>query len=638
MPISVQMILRAVKSFLLAALLCASVARWPLPARAAENTEDQQMPQEEIEVVVTATRLPQAPEDLPVQTAVLTRQELEKLPSPTVAAALQQVAEVDLKEQGAPGGLATAYVKGLSSDRVIILVDGRPVNSPQQAAVDLSTLTLGNVERIEVVKGPSSAIYGPNAGAVINLITRRPGEVPSLELHRSIASDGSNRLFWSAGGKVPAVQEGNTGPSSSFLFTEELLTSPGWRPNSDLAKEALTGRVDFELGPGRELSLSGRWYKSEQGVPGPTYWPSPRARQEDEQSNEAFHYRWQLREGLALNTDFYHNDLFQRYLDPDWGTDSRHRTRTDGMEFLLAREGEGSRTILGVSWRGDTVESTNLEPSPSRAENGALFLEQQKTWDQLTWSLGGRWDHHSAYGDQVSPRAGLVWRAGAATTWRVAVGKAFRAPTFNDLYGSYPPFYSGNPALEPEITWTAEVGARHRFTDGLKGEFSLYRHQQWNRIQATADWSTMENVGEAAVTGLDVGLQWEVRPGWTVNLGTTALEGRDLTTGAALPHLLPLQAKLAMEYRSSDGTKEVGMSARFQSAHEEEDPLGGGSVTVPGYTLVDAYWSRHLPTPLLGSRARLRLSVSNLFDWSAEDMLGYPLPGRTVTLALSAVF
>ncbi|MDI3280711.1 MAG: TonB-dependent receptor [Bacillota bacterium] len=623
---------------LLAALLPLLAAWPPLPAWAAESAEDQQVPQEEIVVVVTATRLPQSPEELPVKTAVLTRKELESLPAPTVAGALQRVAEVDLKEQGTPGGLATAYVKGLSSDRVVILVDGRPVNSPQQAGVDLSTLPLGNVERIEVVEGPSSALYGPNAGAVINLITRRPQEAPAFELHRSVTSDGGNRLFWSAGGAAPAAGGSSTGQRASFLLTEERITSPGWRPNSDLATEAYTGRVDFELGPGQELSLSGRWYKGEQGVPGPTYWPSPRARQQDEQSGEALRYRRQLRQDLTLSADLYHNDLFLRYLDPDANTDSRHRTRTDGVELLLAREGEGGRTTLGASWRGDTVESTNLDPSPSRAENGALFLEQQKTRGQLTWSLGGRWDHHSAYGDQVSPRAGLVWRAGAATTWRVALGKVFRAPTFNDLYGDYSPFYRGNPALQPEITWTAEVGARRRFSDRLTGEFSLYRHQQWNRIQATADWSTMENVGEAAVTGLDLGLQWEVRPGWSVALGTTALEGRDLTTGAALPHLSPLQAKLALEHRSPGGATEAGVSARFQSAHQETDPLGSGLVTVPGYTLVDAYWSRRLPAPILGGQARLRLGVSNLFDWSAEDLLGYPLPGRTVTLALSAAF
>ena len=521
-------------------------------------------------IVVTASRIPQELLDVPVSVDVIDGAELAQAGVETLGEALRLVAGISVRQTGSRSGIEQMSIRGSSAEQVLILVDGVPVASPQ-GSLNLAQIPIAQVERIEVVKGPGSALYGANAvGGVVNIITSASTSLRGWEVR---AEGGAGDLEFQGA-------YGGSWQETHYRLSGGYIRSEGHRPNSEYTEYRFGGRIDRELSPTSEVGLRFQWLSAEAGVPGSTMWPTPDGFRTDRQAWVDLSYLQDLSFG-QLETVLYQR-TYRRTYEDTFGS-SRHDTRTLGGEvqtdlFL----GEGVLT-LGASGRSDRVESTELEGGEKSAWSGAIFTQLvQDVTESLTVTLGMRADAHSSYPAPLSPRAGIRMALGPTATLRASVGRSFRAPTFDDLYWAG----SGNPDLLPEDGWSYEIGLR-RELGPVSVDVAAFRREIDNLIRwADPDndfiW-TPENIASSRTDGLETTLTAALGPNLTAALRWTALDSTDLTTGDPIPFIPIHEVRRDVELLPGEDLRPSQSGAPWGSSGRlRRSAPGAHSVSTPG--------------------------------------------------------
>ncbi|MDR7422346.1 MAG: TonB-dependent receptor [Armatimonadota bacterium] len=582
------------------------VGTTPGGALAQPPVAQQPLPEFELPDVIAPGRRPQPPTATPASVTVLTGAELRRLGVRTVGEAIAFVPETLARAYGGPGSLITPSIRGSGAEGVLVLLDGVPLNGVLSGNVDLSTLPIDDVERIEVLRGPFSAIYGSGAlGGVISIVTRRRAAA------RATAGGGSlgvSALSVSSGGDAPLALRYDA--------------AHGHRPNSDVRQGHLSFRAGGPAGAGTwDLRLHAT--AGTRGAPGPTFFPSLTARQDDARAvasltlaREAGRTSDRLRVAL-------HYDMIA-FRDPAFAFDDRSDATAWTVEWQRAlRLGADRVLTAGAEAALQSVRSRTV--GTHAATVAALYVQDdRRLGPRLVLSSGLRADVHSAYGVQINPRVGLVYFVRPDVRVRAAVGRTFRGPALADLYYPFDGFVRGNPTLRPEHAWSADAGLE---IGG--GERPVMR--------ATAFWSDVrdlivyvpdaafvfspQNVGRAQILGGTVEVEGSLAPGWTLRAAGTAMRARDQATGLDLPNRPWLLGSVALTRAWPEGRSvtltAVLVGARFADA--------ANLVRLPGYGTVGLV----AQTPVL-QRMVARLVVANLFDARYEALQGYPAPGRTV--------
>ena len=225
------------------------------------------------QVVVTATRTEVEISDSPQSISVITKEEIMNGPDRTIPEVIQRAAGVQVNQTGPTGGLSTASIRGSEAQQVLIMIDGRRINDAQNGQFDLSNLPLtkDEIERIEVLRGGASALYGSDAmGGVINIITKSPTKEPSARVSSSFGRFNTQEYSLSSRWKP--------GPLGYSLFAS-WGRSDGYRPNSDYNGWTVGGELSYDLPWKGELKVSARSIQKEIGVPGTISLPDPDDRQ-----------------------------------------------------------------------------------------------------------------------------------------------------------------------------------------------------------------------------------------------------------------------------------------------------------------------------------------------------------------------
>lgn len=571
---------------------------------AAPAESDEEAP-EELTIVVTASRIPQELLDVPISVEVIDGATLVQAGVETLGEALRLAAGISVRETGSRSGIEQMSIRGASAEQVLVLVDGVPVASPQ-GSLNLAELPLAHVERIEIVKGPGSALYGADAvGGVVNIITSAPVDLRGWEI-RAEGAPGDLDLQGAFGG---TWQEAHYRVSGGYVGSE------GHRPDSEYTEYRLGARIDRELSPSSEASLRFEWFASEAGVPGSTVWPTPGALRTDRHAWIDLSYLQDLSSG-QLQTVLYQRTSRRTY-DDTFGN-SRHDTSTLGGEVQADLPSDVGVLTLGASGRRDRVDSTDLEGGVKSALSGALFAQLVRdVTERVTVTMGVRADAHSSYPAPISPRAGVRVALGPAATLRASVGRAFRAPTFDDLYWTG----SGNPDLLPEDGWTYEIGLRSE-SGPVSVDVAAFRRNidnliRWADLDNDFIW-TPENVASSRTDGLEATLTAALGRKVTASLRWTVLEATDLSTGDAIPFIPAHEGGATLHYA---GRKS---SAFLDLQHRGERPDGSGGV-LPAHTVLNGRLSYAVSEGL-----EVYVEGKNLFDTVYEEQPGYPLPGRVV--------
>ncbi|MDR7470263.1 MAG: TonB-dependent receptor [Armatimonadota bacterium] len=571
-----------------------------------------QVPTFEGEEVTVPGLRPQLSTTTPALVSVLDGEELRRLGFATLGDALRFLAEVSTRAAGGgPGGFTQASIRGSTPQQVLVLVDGVPLNATAQFGVNLSTISLAEVERIEVLRGSYSAIYGNALGGVISVRTRSSA--------RSGYSVGGGS-FGSAGARL---RLGRVWPGGRIALGAEVLGTSGERPNSDATRWTGTLHLELAGGPQRTLTLIARHSAGAAGLPGPTFFPTAEDRLDDVRSLLAL--TWEEAGPQTTRARLWWLEDRLGFTSPGFSSDDRGEALGGAFQRVLRRP-DGAVLTWGLELLRTTFSSTSTFAAfQGDAATWAGYLQYDAVLGLKTHlGLGARYDAHPTHGAQVNPRLGFVHLLTDRIRVRGSVGGAFRPPTFFEL--SYPG--CSNPALRPEEAWAADLGLEAAPRPGLLLRLNGFATDARNLIVGGCN---PQNVGSARIAGVSAEAAWRIGEEWTVQGNLTWTDGVDRGTGLRLLRVSPWQAGAVLRRIWPSGGA-ASLVVNYTSARDDLDTstFPATRVTLPGYLTVGLRYERNFG-PLL-----LLAGVDNLLDARYETLRGYPGQGRTFFVQLAS--
>ncbi len=569
--------------------------------------------------------------------AVLTRKEIERLPARSLTEVLRYLPSVDVRRRGPEGVQADVGLRGADYNGTLVLVDGEPVNDPQTNHLTLSLdVPADSIERIEVLYGAASALYGSEAiGGVINIVTRggslgkSRAEVEGRYLHGSNSLDaGSLRFATRVTDAVTVSVDGSRSESSGLGNDREHATGA--------LRAALC--VDTALGP---VTLAGGTAESAFGAY--AFYGTRYPNQQEKTGSESLRLSadlsvgggWSLAPSASART--YSDDFILERSNPSFYR-NLHDTGRTAFRLVARRPLFGGVIAIGAEAGRDTIDSTNLgDRSRSRS---AAFVELGRPFSTAIPSGGGfraglRVDRYEGYEARVSPQLAAWTPLGAGLKARASIGTAFRVPTFTELY-YVDPQTIGNPELLPEKAANAEIGLA------------------WDAGAVTVDAAVFTRHGTDLI---DFVRSSPLEPYRATNLRTVDTRGIEGTVSLA-PTVLARTPMTRLELRAafySADMEALQAAAGATQGRYVLDPLRAkwdllAEARLPFRVraLADlSYFDRpsfdegvlllhaRLGSALLeGNILEVYVEGDNLGDVHYEEVPGVPLPGRTLAAGL----
>ena len=629
MPSSAALRIRGLPGAL--ALLAGAIALGPTPAAA--QAGDDILPDDTLPADTTP-RLYEL-EDLRVDVAsragggrgtatrsieVLTREEIAQIPARSVADLLQWATGVETRSRS--GAQADLAIRGSSFEQVVVQVDGVRMNDPQTGHFHLDlTVPVEDIERIEIVRGPASSLYGPDAlGGVVNIVTR-----DGTDTGVSAA-----RLEGGGFGQVGAAVTGGFGTTrSAWRGGAEFRRSDGHRDGTDyrVGKASLRGRSDVAGGTLRtDLGVALRDF----GANG--FFAAFDSYEETRTVHGAA--RWKPDEGgggirLEPGVTFrLHDDDFVLVRgQPELFRNQHTNWQVGGELIARARAGEDVALAGGFEVRQEELDSNNLG---RRSETrGALFAEAVAgERGRVLGTVGLRVDEHEVYGTEVSPSASAAWWVAPGVKLRVSGGRSYRTPSWTDRFLDSPA-NKGTPGLQPETAWSGEVGVE------LRGRRA--------RLAVTGFLREADDLIDFA---RPVGSDPETTPWRSRNVESATYEGLEVEAGVLGP--LDVRLEGALELLSVEAEASEGfVSKRALRPISERLRLEARRTLAEGLT-ASVRWMRAFrrrgeePFHLVDARVAymvdgfdLYLEGSNLTDDDYPDITGRQAPGASLVAGLS---
>lgn len=572
-------------------------------------------------VVVTAGRLPSSFSDRTRAVTIITRAEIASSPAASVADLLDYVIGVDARQRGPYGMQADVSMRGGTFEQVLILVDGVKVADPQTGhhALDL-TLPLASIERIEILRGHGSRLFGPNAfGGAINIITRQHGG-RSLWL----AATGGEHAFADLATSL-ALPSGRVGHRVSF----DRSRSDGYRHNTDFVATAATYGASAPIGGGN-VGLALGYSDRDFGANG---FYAGRPNEHEHTRTWSASARGDARLGgvtLAPRISWRrHEDTFVLdYTNPGLYR-NRHTTDVAAAEFEADMRTALGATALGGEAGMERIASTNL--GDHRRAKGGVFVEHRiEPAGRFTLALGAFAYRYSGMGWRIWPGVDLGVPLGGHVRACASVGRAFRVPTYTDLYYR-DPANQGNPDLVPETAWSYEGGIAWTGV-AIAAEANAFRRDGRDLIDyvrnSDAEPWTARNTTEVTTQGVEVAAT--LRPPAAlpcflihrIRAGYAFLDSKRRTPGYTqskylLSHLRH-QAILDIAHALPFGVEQT-WNVRWEERFGEDD-----------HVVVDTRVSRGI------GPVQLFAEATNLLGASYRDLPTVPAPGRWLRIGVAA--
>jgi vitamin B12 transporter len=611
---------------------------WPSMARSQQPVVPQEQTLEE--VVVTAARIPEALSRTTADVTVITRQDLERRQITTVLDALRTVPALNVVQSGTSGSVTSIFARGGNSSHTLVLIDGVRVNSPTNGIFDFANLTTEGVERIEVVRGAASALYGSDGlTAVINIITRKGEGAPRSSVR---VDAGSYQTF-----REQAQSSGRLGPVG-YAVDIARTDSSGKFPHDEYTNTAGAARLDYQALPNLNLDLSARYthaLKNFPAVPGRTDFfgvqdPTQNSREDlTTVSLGASHAPtawWDHRFQLSIVQDTV-----------DFRDPQSLSSTSDTETTRLAADWQ--HNLRPVSW--DTVSlgfQVDQAKGDQRDDSGALVLHKTLTnfafygqnqvtiLDRLILAVGLRADENSAFGSHFSPKysaAFLIPESGSKL--RASYGEGFRAPSINDL--AFPGF--ANPNLKPEKNRSLEFGMdQSLWHDRIQAGLTWFQSRFRDLIVASSGPIFIPvNVAHARTQGVEATLRF--RPGFGLELAGsyTYLQTLDQNN----QHLLRRPANswnAAVNYAPWDRVN-LNSTVLYVGKRNDFDPATFATTTNFKYVKWDAGASVKVLDQIgLLRKLMVFAKLENILGDRYQEVLGFPALGRRYMVGMSGEF
>jgi vitamin B12 transporter len=580
--------------------------------RAAESANTNRL----TEVVVTSTRIPTESEKTPTAVTIIKAEDMALRQATRVEEVLREVPGLEVVQTGLPGAQTSVFMRGSKSQHTLVLVDGVPVNNGFQTAFDFAHLPVDNIERIEVLRGPQSTLYGSEAiGGVINIITKRGDGKPTGS---AMVEGGSWGSFNTRGQFAGTFDKLSLSAAGSFFSTDNE------RANSFYRREDYTGRASYQLLERLNISLQGSYLNAKNGVPDTRFVNDPNDFQRNENTFVALTInaqpleKWDSTLKLSYMKERLEADGPADPGEPSWMaflTDiTTSRKFADWQNVITFTEQH--KVLLGASINdvdGDYDDGWAKFTRTSTTVSGYGQYEFAPV-ERCTLTAGGRVDDSNRYGTHGTYRFGGRFTTPVTETiLRASVGTGFRAPSFLDLY--YPGF--DNPNLQPEKSLGWDVGFEQSLCEKKVQFGSTYFQNEYDNLIVFV-FPRAENVAKARTVGVENFVAWMPVPALTLRGSYTWMPiAEDLNTHQRLVRRSEHIGSFTAAYRF---LKRFTASGTVTVVDKQPD-VGG---TAAGWARADLRLEAEI-CPHFTVFGR----VENLFDKSYEPVYGYPALGRT---------
>ncbi|MFA7684556.1 MAG: TonB-dependent receptor [Syntrophales bacterium] len=503
------------------------------------------------EVVVTATKIPEKRKDIPNAVIILDEEDIRKSGAKSIGQLLANEPGIDWRSYGNFGGAAQEIqIRGMRGNGTQVLVNGVNVNSPSLGLADVGKIPLNNIERIEVIKGSGSLLYGSGAmGGVVNIITKRPDrDKMDLKIGAGYGSQDTYRL-WAEQGMFVA---GNLG----YYLTANRAETNGFRSNSDLRQNDVSLKMVLEQSEAIDISLYGDYLDRTYGMPGvkpprgtadyyiggKKFYDNEAASlldySEDQDGHVVLEIKGKPRHWLGYQGKGYYTHMenynYNRYAFDGSGNKNWITNEVKGADgHVDLHPFDGATLLLGGEYRdlrwGNKTHA--LDSSGARsgktATHAHLFTRgffseaQYRPSDYWKVFAGIRREEHSAFGSENLPFFGLIVNPWPNTALKINHGKHFLAPTPNDLYWPEDPYTKGNPDLKPETGWHSDITLEQSsLNDKIFATLSYFHWDVNDKIQWEPDSQGIfspVNLADYKAQGVEAGIK--IGPCYNLTLG-----------------------------------------------------------------------------------------------------------------------
>ncbi|MDX1497167.1 MAG: TonB-dependent receptor [Salinisphaeraceae bacterium] len=589
-------------------------------------------------IVVTATRTATPSDELAAAVTVIDREEIEASGKNRVAEILRSVPGLTLIQQGGPGQVSSVFMRGTESNHVLVLIDGVEIADPSVfgGQVDFSNLLLENVERIEIVRGPQSTLYGSDAiGGVIQIFTRQSdgasyhleiGEFATVNTGASLRrSFGQHRFGLSAnvldtaGTSVANPERGNHDEKDAYRnttlslqwasqITEELELSFNTRfqdadAELDTFFNPFNPAEDFVAHDPDFTSETDQNFSRLQGE-----WNSPDS-------------RWSQRVGYSRSS---HD---RRTENGPKGADSvpseREFTATKSkFDWQHSHKLQRHELTFGAELEDDRARTAGF--AESVRTTGIYVQDRVRFTPRFSSSFGLRYDKHDLFGEETTWKIAPLFKLTDATRLKASYGTGFKAPSLAELFDNS--FGSANPDLQPEESEGWDIGIEHDFGNSYV-ELIYFQNDIDNLISFDLSTFQNNNLDRAETKGYEAIAGFSPVENLDLRISYTRTESEDVSTGDPLLRRPEDEAALHINWQTTRSIR-LGLAARYVGEREDffgfnSFPTTGGIGTLESYKVFDFNADYQL-----NQSWRLTLRVDNLSDESFEEAAGYAAPGR----------
>jgi vitamin B12 transporter len=588
--------------------------------------------------VIGATRVPTPEDQLGTSVTVITGDQIEQKQLRTLPEVLQDVPGLSVVQNGSPGGTASVFMRGTSANHTKVLVDGIDVSDPSSTdgSFDFSQLLASEIDRVEVLRGPQSGLYGSDAiGGVINIITKTgsgsPRATASVEggsygtLNQTAGISGSQARF-NYNANISHYRTTNT------RVTPSDLVPPGRPLNDDFYdNRTYATKLGAELTENLDVTLVARYIDTDLRATSDDLIAGPEAIRSNNDDHELFTRgtaHLTLFDGLFDQTVGYgYTNYRRRIFDPNeatlaFGNDPGYfrgtRTKLDyqGNVRVMA----GQIVIFGAEHERNTINDSS--PATGAYSNNAGFVQLQSNFGERLFNTASlRYDSNSQFGGKTTYRiAPAIVVPETDTTFRGSVGTGFKAPTLDQLFDSFPAFgFFANPGLVPETSFGWDAGVEQKFLARRASVGATYFHNDIkDLIDFNDTFTTLINVGEATTYGIESFVAYKPWDVLSVRADYTYTMARNDIAGATL-------SRRPRHKASFNATWQVTERASFSGTVLYTGPWvdSNRSGTMAGlvasrYTIVNIAGSYDL-----GHGVAAFARIDNLTDRRYQDPIGF---------------
>jgi vitamin B12 transporter len=582
----------------------------------------QEIPQNLPDLVVTATRTETAKNQLAAAATVYTRKDIERLQAKTIPELLSNTPGIDMAQSGGYGKDTNVYMRGTNSDHVLVLIDGIKVGSVTSGTTPFQFIPLDQVERVEIIRGPQSSLYGSEAiGGVIQIFTRKgvQQDKPSVTLDAGAGTYDTYRVSGTVSGKWKNswYTLGSSQFGSQGFNTRQPIRGLNEPDKDGYLNTALNARLGhrFENNAEVEATFIRAEGKTEyDGTPNKTEFVN-QVVGTSASMNILDNWRSILRLGQSLdeNDNFRPNGTFlSQFNNTRWNVSWLN-------EVALS---DNHQLVIGSDYRLDQVDGTTAYTENSRYDAGIFTELHSRILDNHFINASVRGDKNEAFGEQVTGNLGWRYNSNYGISPFASFGSAFKAPTFNQLY--FPEF--GNPSLKAEQSTSFETGLAGDH-DWLQWEVRGYHTNIDNLIVTVSNPTTSlfsaENVGKAQIDGVEAEIGTQLM-GWNNKLSMNLLSPKNRVTNARLPRRA--EKTLSYDLSRSFGQFDLGANVLAQS-DRFDDALN--TTKVAGYVTVDLRTAYHL-----NKNWMLSAKLNNLLDKQYQTINTYNTADRNFFLSI----